>query len=108
MMLMGLEKSSRASIHWRRPSYLSHGLFEHYKHASISHSSAILALALSHVYDVLAHWDVPDVPDAASDSLNATPVLKLSSYLSPQRKQLQGCQRELLPPATDDLASTDR
>lgn len=51
---------------------------------------------------------VPDVPDAASDSLNATPVLKLSSYLSPQRKQLQGCHGELLSPATDDLASIDR
>jgi hypothetical protein len=48
------------------------------------------------------------VPDAASDSLNATPVLKLSYHLSPQRKQLQGCHGELLSPATDDLASIER
>lgn len=66
------------------------------------------ALALRPSHDVRGQADVPDVPDAASDSLNATPVLKLSYHLSPQRKQLQGCHGELLSPATDDLASTDR
>ena len=59
--------------------------------------------------DVLAQASVPDVPDAASDSLNATPVLKLSSYLSPQRNPTAGMPpRELLSPATDDLAEIHR
>lgn len=57
------------------------------------HGSSVSS-ACPHPYDDVSYsQSVPDVPNAASDSLDTMPVLKLSSYLSPQRKQLQGCQR---------------
>jgi hypothetical protein len=60
------------------------------------------------VHDALAQANVPDVPDAASDSLNAIqmPVLKHSSF--PARKQATGVRRAAPVIRAGDLASTDR
>jgi hypothetical protein len=69
------------SRYWRVICYLSPFTSSYYCHCHCLHNRD----------DALALGSVPDVPDAASDSLNAgLPVLKLSSFPANMRKQAAG------------------